>query len=137
MCIITGCYPAQPPFTGTMKLKDNLTDIRTYGSLLLQADFDWADYELRHIVARCLAHDPADRPGLEELLQHTNDNIARVTASAPHESDNEIRAWHRYEVLGAPVVDDPPQAGADLFYYSWSMTDPQNTFTQRRWSGSI
>ncbi|KAK7757014.1 hypothetical protein SLS62_001030 [Diatrype stigma] len=135
MCIITGCYPAQPPLAGTMKLKDGVTEIRSYGTLLLQGVFDWADAELRDMVVRCLAHDPAHRPELGELLQHATDNLARVSAAGASETDDEIRAWHRYEVLGAPVVDDPPQADSDLFYYSWGANDPEKTFEQRRWSG--
>lgn len=135
MCIITGCLPAQPPFTGTMKLKDGTTEIRSYGTLLLQGVFDWADSELRHMVVRCLAHDPAQRPDLGDLLQHANDNLARISAAGASETDDEIRAWHRYEVLGAPVIDDPPRAESDLFYYSWSANDPEKTFKQHHWSG--
>ena len=91
-----------------MTLQDGVTRVITYGILLLQNSYGWADAELRYMVARCLAHNPADRPSLDELLRHAKENIAKTTSGAlssggtPYETDQDLETWCRYIILGAP-----------------------------------
>lgn len=85
-----------------MRPQDNdPTEIETYGTPLFQNEYDHVDPELRKMVARCLAHDPRNRPGLVELEQHATFNIARVAAI---ETDDYVRQWYRTEVIGAAAI---------------------------------
>ncbi|RYO82483.1 hypothetical protein DL766_006330 [Monosporascus sp. MC13-8B] len=110
--VMTGCYPPQPPLRGTMTLDDG-TEIVSYGSFLLD-DATWGmfDFELRMILARCLAHYPDQRPSVEELLQNAVANTAR--ANAEMDTDDDIRFWYKDQVLGAPTTPQAqsPQAGS-------------------------
>ncbi|RYP11642.1 hypothetical protein DL767_011119 [Monosporascus sp. MG133] len=115
--IMTGCYPPQPPLHGTMTLDDG-TKIVSYGGFLLD-DTAWGmfDFQLRMILARCLAHYPDQRPSVEELLQNALTNTAR--ANAEMDTDDEVRFWYKDQVLGAPTTPQAqsPQAGSTLAGY--------------------
>ncbi|RYP55712.1 hypothetical protein DL771_012453 [Monosporascus sp. 5C6A] len=143
--VITGCYPPQPPLRAIMMLDDG-TEIVSYGSFLLdETVWSMFDFELRWILARCLAHYPDQRPSVEELLQNALANTAR--ANAEMDTDDDVRFWYKDQVLGAPTTPQAqspqagftsagyppvgsPQAGslqtASLPVYSVDRSDPNN-----------
>ena len=41
--------------------------LSTFGFHLLNSEYAHVDFRLRHLVARCLCEEPADRPGFEEI----------------------------------------------------------------------
>ncbi|RYP91544.1 hypothetical protein DL770_002324 [Monosporascus sp. CRB-9-2] len=97
--LITLHYPPQPPLAGWLEL-DPDTSIVTYGNLLFTGQYDHVDPELRAMVNRCMAHNPLERPSLEQLLEHAEENCARVPA-APGEDDARVHRWLQNQVLSA------------------------------------
>lgn len=88
--------------------------IWTYSGHLLGEQFDHYDPLLRSTVAWCMAHRPADRPGILELERLITDAVAVDRSAAEAEGRVSIR-----ELLGAPpaaptqvpsAVQDPPAA---------------------------
>ncbi|KAM0335438.1 hypothetical protein ACHAQA_000484 [Verticillium albo-atrum] len=53
----------------SMFTRSNGQTVRTYGGALADERFNHVEVELRELVIRCMAHDPADRPDLAELFQ--------------------------------------------------------------------
>lgn len=113
---ITRMIPDVPP-TCTRRLitrSDGTTqDIWTYSGHLLGEEFDHYDPLLRSTVAWCMAHRPADRPGILELERLITTAVAVDRSEAEAEGRVSIR-----ELLGVPsaptgqtaAVQDPPAA---------------------------
>ncbi|RYO96346.1 hypothetical protein DL764_007482 [Monosporascus ibericus] len=76
-CLIRLHHPPQPPLAWWLDL-DPDTSIVTYGNLLFDGQYDHVDPELRAMVNRCMAHNPLERPSLEQRLEHAEENCARV-----------------------------------------------------------
>lgn len=69
----------------------------TYGALLGDnVQCKNVDVELRRTVARCLKHDPRDRPALETLLQQ-----AKVGAARRAQNAQAVRDWVQKYVYNA------------------------------------
>lgn len=76
--LITRCEPLTPPRVAKIKLfarkGDKLTkwwNHFSYGAMLVREKderWEYVDMELRETLAKCLARDPAHRPGLNSLL---------------------------------------------------------------------
>lgn len=105
--LITLCYPIHPPEAGHLNLDQAGEDgsrVITYGSHLLDKEWDHVDPELRRVVVRCLCHDPAQRPGLAELLQTAEGKCQK--APGPGEDDDSIRKWMDDILHNAPKSQD-------------------------------
>ncbi|KAI0459955.1 kinase-like domain-containing protein [Xylaria acuta] len=59
-------------------------------AILTEPAYDAYDLDLRKALARCMAHDPRERPTLRQLLQHAKAGINKVFADEP---DWRIREW--------------------------------------------
>ncbi|KAI3321904.1 kinase-like domain-containing protein [Xylariaceae sp. AK1471] len=74
---------------------------RTYCPLLLTDEkYERVDIRLRETIARCMAHDPKDRPSLQRLLGEAKKGIDRVFANEP---DRVIRKWVDTHIYSAPM----------------------------------
>jgi hypothetical protein len=99
--LITHCYPPLPPRAGKISLASG-GQVDSYGSRLM--DVEWNrryDSELRLMVARCMAHDPAERPSLRELLQNAEAGVQKD--QGPDEDDTSIKQWVNDVMNSAPV----------------------------------
>jgi hypothetical protein len=77
---------------------------RTYCALLLtDRAYDRVDLRLRETIARCMAHDPAQRPSLLQLLSEAKKGINRGFAN---ESDMVIGKWIDDHIYSAPLVSN-------------------------------
>lgn len=75
----------QPKIGNHEDLPDN------YCALLLDdPDYEIYDFELRQTIARCMAHDPRERPSLRQLLQQAKNGINKIFADEP---DADIKQW--------------------------------------------
>ncbi|KAI4595748.1 hypothetical protein KJ359_006739 [Pestalotiopsis sp. 9143b] len=79
LCVITRSEPTCPPRASPIKVRRRKGDTRpkwwdhyTYGAMLLNEGdnklWSYVDQELREVLAKCLARDPANRPDLQTLL---------------------------------------------------------------------
>ncbi|KAI3325204.1 kinase-like domain-containing protein [Xylariaceae sp. AK1471] len=112
-CLITLCYPAQPPkptkiFHMPPKHKRGYY---TYGAHLGQDIYSHIDPDIISIIMRCQAHLPVDRPALHELEKYVTTKIAEKSNSG--KTDQEIMAWIQ-KVLYEPPIDPPTDL--DLAY---------------------
>ncbi len=103
VCMMTLHYPYQPPIPGPLDVPNpKKPRITSYGANLFSGCWENVDPELRHIVAWCMAHDPADRPSLEYVL---NDAIAHNNRRPkPGEDDTTIHNWVQNQMLSAPTL---------------------------------
>ncbi|KAI1753578.1 kinase-like domain-containing protein [Xylaria castorea] len=67
-------------------------------ALLTERQFDVYDIELRQTIARCMAHDPRDRPPLQQLLRQAQNRINRHFANEP---DAIIHQWVQQFIYNA------------------------------------
>jgi len=122
----------------------------TYGHVLVTGqhpnkdivDFDTVDLKLRQLVARCMADDPADRPGLVELRDAIQDGLARTNGQASAETKREWRAWSEavFGALPAAIVPrsretyDAWLAGKIQYPDKWGpIKDRQQRFDPAKW----
>ncbi|KAK7708436.1 hypothetical protein SLS63_013474 [Diaporthe eres] len=113
--MITRVTPDVPPTctqSDITKPDGTTQKIWTYSGHLIGEQFDHYDPLLRSTVAWCMAHRPADRPGILELERLITDAVAVDRSAAEAEGRVSIR-----ELLGAPpavptqvpsAVRDPP-----------------------------
>ncbi|KAI1774204.1 hypothetical protein F4818DRAFT_442364 [Hypoxylon cercidicola] len=73
----------------------------SYGVLLMDNEFGWADHALRERIYQCLYHRPGDRPTLPQLLREAASKLCHD--SFPNESDEEIRAWVHKWIYEPPM----------------------------------
>ncbi|KAI1485394.1 kinase-like domain-containing protein [Biscogniauxia mediterranea] len=101
--LVTGHYPPQPPQAANVQLVQGDGSVgaafTTYGELALRPPFAHVDGELRALVVRCMAHLPAARPSLRELLAGA---IRGLNRSVALETDDDVIAWHR-RIFTAPT----------------------------------
>lgn len=104
-CIMTLHYPLQPPIAGVISIEDEASGgtrkAFSYGNVLFNGEWDHLDVMLRNIVNRCMAHDPADRPTTEYLLQHAQKHAPVVPP--PGEDDVRLHSWLQNQILSAPI----------------------------------
>lgn len=91
--LITKCWPPRPPQATAMTVGG--TNIDTYGSPLDRNEFNTTDVQLRTMVKRCMAHDPADRPSLRELQQVAKGKVGNnaIPGDPTQESNAAVQAW--------------------------------------------
>ncbi|KAM0278868.1 hypothetical protein ACHAQH_004946 [Verticillium albo-atrum] len=78
--------------------------VRTYGGALEDERFHHVEGELRELIIRCMAHDPADRPHLTELVRTIDSRLQN-----PFDVDGaELDQWYQ-DLFGRPS----PQADED------------------------
>ncbi|KAI0392615.1 kinase-like domain-containing protein [Xylariaceae sp. FL0594] len=107
--LITGLHPPMPPNRGRATDRDGNRLPTHYAVLILDPDphppahtggrrrrqgqhegYAHVDYELRHTIARCLAHDPAKRPPAGRLLEEAKRGIRK---RFPGETEAMVRRW--------------------------------------------
>lgn len=76
--------------------------------LLEEAKYSYIDIRFRTELARCMSHEPKDRPTLRALLQHAE---AAVHRTYPAEDDNFIRDWVSRVFYQGNAPANPPNAG--------------------------
>lgn len=82
-------------------MRSNGQSLRTYGGALEDERFNHVEGTLRELVIRCMAHSPADRPDLSELIEVIDDRL-----QSPFTIDgDELDQWYQ-DLFGRP----PPQA---------------------------
>ncbi|KAM0525164.1 hypothetical protein D7B24_005757 [Verticillium nonalfalfae] len=82
-------------------MRSNGQSLRTYGGALEDERFNHVEGVLRELVIRCMAHNPADRPDLSELIEVIDDRLR-----SPFNVDgDELDQWYQ-DLFGRP----PPQA---------------------------
>ncbi|KAI1496454.1 kinase-like domain-containing protein [Biscogniauxia marginata] len=117
--LITACMPPLPPQPRRHPYLDvgpwNMrASVISYGTLLLDHEWDHVDLELRAIVIRCLAHNPGNRPRLNELR---NVAVAGQRRFFEKETDNAIENWIRDMGLHnrepSPSPSPAPQNGGN------------------------
>ncbi|KAI1214611.1 uncharacterized protein F4807DRAFT_403970 [Annulohypoxylon truncatum] len=67
------------------------------------AEFQKYEIELRSLVARCMADNPADRPTLGELIETIEENMRR----GDEDADEEFRRWEEIRRID-PRAQKPP-----------------------------
>ncbi|KAI0443904.1 kinase-like domain-containing protein [Xylaria telfairii] len=78
--------PQLQPKTGDHEdLPDNYCPL-----LLDDPEYEIYDFELRETIARCMAHDPRERPSLRQLLRQAKSGINKIFANEP---DADIKTW--------------------------------------------
>ena len=93
-------WPPQPPVPGDLPLYDETKDFPSYGNILLDGRWDHIDDRLRALISLCLAHNPNNRPTLEELEKYINAGIN----SAVHDDDlPDPHEWLEQKLFGAPL----------------------------------
>lgn len=109
--LITQSYPPVPPTMHSYQYPDPdvqntnnnnapLVPGLTYGSQLLEKEFDGYDRILRTLIVRLLDHNPTKRPKIA-WVEKTLDEYARRQVLSDREPDREFRkAMHR--LFGAP-----------------------------------
>ncbi|KAF7536522.1 hypothetical protein G7054_g4505 [Neopestalotiopsis clavispora] len=117
LCVITRSEPMLPPRAATAKILARKGDKKsgwwnhyTYGAMLVKdpknARWSYVDEELREVLAKCLARDPAHRPDLQTLLD---------VALAKCEDD------------GPYVYADGETAATNDFVFKWMRTLLEHT----------
>jgi hypothetical protein len=103
-CLITLCYPAQPPKATKISVlpPEIKTEYYTYGAHLQQQFYSHIDPDIISIVMRCQARLPADRPTLHKLEQYVTAKIAEKNNDGY--PNGEIRAWVN-KILHEPPVN--------------------------------
>lgn len=107
-CLVTGCYPADPPAPSRYAYQDDdggagggpMSFGYSYGVLLFSDGFSGVDRELRNLIVRCLDHNPWERPGMRYLEWFIADNVGRADLRAV-ESDEELLRNAR-RIFGGP-----------------------------------
>ncbi|KAI0012180.1 kinase-like domain-containing protein [Xylariaceae sp. FL0662B] len=108
--VITGCWPRTPPAAAYLTMEGG-QQVITYGMDLLDARWNYVDIELRRMAARCMCHDPTQRPGLEELLNHAEAGLSKPPGDG--EDDESIRRWIQDALNSASTEpDDLPMEDA-------------------------
>lgn len=81
------------------------TAIITYGGNLDDVGFTNTDVQLRTMVKRCMAHDPADRPSLRELQQVAKGKVGTnpIAGDASQESNAVVQTWVNTFILSANI----------------------------------
>lgn len=136
LALMTRAHPDETLFTGTERCQIHQRSIETYGWFVGRAprDIPWGsaapalyaryNQALRHMVARCMAADPADRPAPGPLLDAVRRSVAAGDAaeaagrSPPGESDADLAAFCRaffYSPVGPPY-GDPEEAGGRFVF---------------------
>ncbi|KAI8633205.1 kinase-like domain-containing protein [Xylariaceae sp. FL1651] len=101
--LITHYHPPVPP--PLQPVTQPLAHIpNNYCALLLKGTrYDRVDIELRETIARCMAHDPRDRPPLRTLLAEAKRGINKVF---PNETDDFIKKWVDRMFFTVPDISD-------------------------------
>lgn len=86
--LITKCYPGSPPQAVTVK--EQSFEYITYGNYLMDAAYDDTDHTLRRLVMLCMAHDPARRPSLDDLIVEIEANCNK---NSDNLDDDALRNW--------------------------------------------
>lgn len=80
-----------------------------YGiDILTEPEYNKVDRNLRETVAKCLAHEPKNRPEPRTLVREAKRVLRR---RVPGEPDDAIRQWVQ-DVLFNPPPDNPPRQAA-------------------------
>ncbi|KAJ8128522.1 hypothetical protein O1611_g5114 [Lasiodiplodia mahajangana] len=96
--LITKCWPELPPQyqPGTPRLRAHYCN-----RILTEEEFSGVDFELREIVAQCMAHNPADRPGPRMLVNRALAGIRKRFPNNPRETDDFIEDWVQSNIFDA------------------------------------
>ncbi|KAI5920295.1 kinase-like domain-containing protein [Camillea tinctor] len=97
--LVTGSYPPLPPQAADVNLGGR--SFTSYGWYALDAKFAHVDPPLRFLVAQCMAHTPANRPSLRDLLDGA---MCGVRYRQGAETADEILDWQR-RVFCAPTSE--------------------------------
>lgn len=123
ICAITLHYPALPPFPKKLKIPNprggpgDQIEVWSYGAYILSSASEKmqckrVDKKLRELVARCLCDRPVHRPGLPELLEIIEGQLARDDWEGEN-TNGAVRRWVR-EVIDAPPAGPLPVQWVDL-----------------------
>ncbi|KAI0594222.1 kinase-like domain-containing protein [Biscogniauxia sp. FL1348] len=125
--LIMGNLPPRPPHPKRRKLRAGMLQMDatlwTYGDMLLDEAYNYVDRDLINILVRCLAHNPRQRPGLDELLDVAQRGRQKMF---PGEADEAIR--HYFTTAGVllsstgavnPAAGHVPDPGASSSF-TWS-----------------
>lgn len=89
--IITGLDPPMPPTRGARPFEGGRRLPPHYAADILDKPaYKHVDPELRTTIARCMAHDPANRPLCGRLLDQAKTSANKYFRG---ETDEVIRAW--------------------------------------------
>ncbi|CAJ2509198.1 Uu.00g142240.m01.CDS01 [Anthostomella pinea] len=94
--LITTTYPPMPPQPAQQNPKIKyaygglLESHLSYGSMLLDDEWNHVDRALRETIVKCMCHNPTNRPTLEQLLEEAED--AQATGILM-EADQVVRDW--------------------------------------------
>lgn len=110
-CLLTKSYPPVPPQV-TRGLDDDNNPFNTYGGHLGLVEWKNADEDLVAVVDQCLAHNPKQRPTLQELAvfiprhEHGAPRADSETYQGPlpglQGTDEQLKAWIRSIMFDAP-----------------------------------
>ncbi|KAI1299462.1 hypothetical protein F5Y03DRAFT_408806 [Xylaria venustula] len=107
-CLITRCLPAMPPQPTLITTDQRLgRPYYTYAGRLMEPAYEYVDRDLKYIVARLQAHDPADRLTLEEL----NIDTAIAEKGNYGMTNTQIVQWISRVVYDAPIPAPTPEPG--------------------------
>ncbi|GAA0963044.1 serine/threonine protein kinase [Actinocorallia libanotica] len=92
--------------TGRAAFGEGNRDALFFRILQNEPDLDGCPEDLRDIITRCLAKDPADRPAVDELIQHTRDLLPDLAqTSVPWLPPSVVTSFKDYE---PPALTERP-----------------------------
>ncbi|KAI1497597.1 kinase-like domain-containing protein [Biscogniauxia marginata] len=108
---ITGHYPPVPPQASFFDVRDDNGDVYdhliTYGGILLDNDkFQHVPYDMKLMVVRCMAHAPAQRPDIRELMRHARNGLNNSEGA---ETTAEVWDFH-WALYSAPTGSSASQS---------------------------